>query len=177
MKLLLIVDVQNDFCPGGALAVPNGDEVIPVINELQSEFDLIAASKDWHPENSTHFDNWPPHCVKDTKGAEFHPDLQTDKIDQVFLKGIKKDEDGYSVFDAGNLDFEKYLKDKGVEEIYVTGLATEHCVKASALIAAAKGLKTYVIKKAVSGIDETEIKEAWQEMKEKGINIISKEDI
>ena len=96
MKALLIVDVQNDFCPGGALGAPGNDEVVPVINKIQDKFDVVVASKDWHPENSIHFEKWPVHCVANTKGAEFHPDLKTGKIDTIFLKGTGNKDDGYS---------------------------------------------------------------------------------
>ncbi len=85
MKALLLVDVQNDFCPGGALPAPFGDEVVPVINSLLDSFDLVVASKDWHPPQTVHFEKWPPHCVRDTHGAEFHPGLKAEKIDKIFL--------------------------------------------------------------------------------------------
>src|SRR4030042_1429495 len=143
MRALLIVDVQNDFCPGGALPVPQGDEVVPVINRLMDAFPLIVASKDWHPKDSVHFNQWPHHCVQGTSGAEFHPGLDAGKIHQVFLKGTRNQDDGYSAYEATNLDLGGFLRQKGVEELVVTGLATDYCVKASALDSVAKGFKTY----------------------------------
>ena len=177
MRALLVVDVQNDFCPGGALAVPEGDRVVPVINDLMADFDTVLASKDWHPEDSVHFDNWPKHCLKDTKGAEFHPDLKIDKIDRVFLKGTKDRDDGYSAFEATNLDLADYLNKKGVDDIFISGLAIEYCVKETALAAAKKGFDVYVIKEAVAGIDEDDVKAAFKEMKEAGVQLISVDEV
>ncbi len=124
MKDLLIIDVQNDFCPGGALGAPGTDEVVPVINELlgSGEFDRVLASKDWHPEETVHFEKWPPHCVRNTRGAEFHPDLKHDKIDKIFYKGTGNKDDGYSAFEATNEDLEEYLKGQNVDTLYVAGL-------------------------------------------------------
>lgn len=177
MRALLVVDVQNDFCPGGALAVPNGDSVVLVINDLMAEFELVFASKDWHPEESVHFEGWPKHCIKETKGAEFHPELKVDKINRVFLKGTKDKDDGYSAFEATNLDLTDYLKKEEVTELYISGLATEYCVKETALDAAKKGFDVYVIKEAVSGINENDVAAALAEMKEAGVEIISVSEI
>lgn len=173
MRLLLIVDLQNDFCPGGALAVPEGDRIIPVINNLMDQFSLIAASQDWHPEDSNHFDSWPPHCIQNTRGAKLHPDLNQEPIDQYFRKGITRDGDGYSVFEAGNKDFAQYLKDNQITEIYITGLATDYCVKHTALEAAKRDFDTYIIEEAVAGIDPEDIKKAKKEMKEAGVKFVS----
>ncbi len=153
MRGLLIVDVQNDFCPGGALAVPEGDNVVPVINRLMDKFTVVVASKDWHPAKSVHFQHWPPHCVQNTRGAEFHPLLQSGKIQQVFLKGTRDKDDAYSAFEATNLDLNEYLNSKGVTELYLTGLATDYCVKASAIDAAKKGFRTFVVTDAVSAVN------------------------
>lgn len=153
MKALLVVDVQNDFCPGGALAVPNGDKVVPVINRLMGEFDVVVASKDWHPSQSVHFRKWPVHCVHNTKGAEFHPDLNSPKIQQVFLKGTGDRDDGYSAYEATNLNLASYLKERGVDELYVTGLATDYCVRASVLDSVKQGFKTIVVTDAVAAVD------------------------
>ena len=177
MRALLVVDVQNDFCPGGALAVPKGDRVVPVINELMAEFELVVASKDWHPENSVHFDKWPKHCIKETEGAEFHPDLKIAKIDKVFLKGTKDKDDGYSAFEATNLDLAQYLNEKEVKELYISGLATEYCVKETALAAAKKGFEVYVIEEAIAGIDEDDVAAAFEEMREAGVEFVSAEEI
>jgi nicotinamidase/pyrazinamidase len=179
MRALLIVDVQNDFCPGGALAVADGDEVIPVINRLMEKFGLIIASRDDHPVNSRHFEIWPVHCVHGTKGADYHPDLNTARISQELLKGTGKGDDGYSAFEATNIDLEKYLKDQGVDELYVTGLATDYCVKASAIDAARQGIRTYLIRDAVRGVEvkEGDILRALQEMEKNGIRVISSANV
>ena len=153
MIALLVVDVQNDFCPGGTLAVPDGDRVVSVINNLIDRFDLVVASKDWHPQTSVHFKKWPPHCVQNTPGAEFHPKLKTTKIAQVFLKGTRNKDDGYSAFEATSADLEKALKDKNVTQLYVVGLATDYCVRASALDAVKKGFQTHVITDAVKAVN------------------------
>jgi nicotinamidase/pyrazinamidase len=153
VKALLIVDVQNDFCPGGSLAVTGGDKVVPVINRLQEKFDLIVASKDWHPSHSGHFRIWPPHCVQNTPGAEFHPQLRPDNIRQLFLKGTRDRDDGYSAYEATNLDLEHYLKTNNVTDLYIAGLATDYCVKATALDSAKKGFKTYVVTDAVAAVN------------------------
>jgi nicotinamidase/pyrazinamidase len=174
MKALLIVDVQNDFCPGGALAVPRGDQVVPVINRLMESFPTIVASKDWHPQVSVHFKRWPPHCVQNTKGAEFHPDLKNEKIQETFLKGTHNKDDGYSAFEATSVDLEKYLRQKGVDELYITGLATDYCVKASALDAVKKGFKTFVVEDAVAAVDVKpgDGEKAIQKMRQAGITLI-----
>ncbi len=170
MKALLIVDVQNDFCPGGALGAPGTDEVVPVINRLQEQFDLVVASKDWHPEETVHFEKWPPHCIRETEGAAFHPDLQTQKIDTVFLKGTGNKDDGYSAFEATNEDLAGFLKSKGVDELYVAGLTTDYCVKHTALDAAKNGFRTIVVKDAIRPVNANPGDEdkALEEMEDAG---------
>lgn len=153
MRALLIVDVQNDFCPGGTLAVPDGDKVVPVINSLLDRFGVVVASKDWHPGQSIHFKHWPPHCVQGTPGAEFHPDLASGRIDQIFLKGTADSDDGYSAFEATNMDLAAYLRARGVTELYVAGLATDYCVRASALDAMKNGFSTVVVTDAVAAVN------------------------
>ena len=101
-KALLIVDVQNDFCPGGTLAAPAGNDIIPVINKIMDKFDLVIASKDWHPEKTVHFDKWPVHCVRATPGAAFHPELDTTKIYEIVFKGTTNSYYGYCSFDSTN---------------------------------------------------------------------------
>ena len=173
-KALMIVDVQNDFCPGGALPVPEGDRVVPVINALMDRFDLVVATRDWHPEETVHFEKWPVHCVRNTPGAAFHPDLDLSKVDRVISKGTGNKDDGYSAFETDELDLAAWLREQGVEEVYVAGLATEYCVKASALDAARHGFKTYVITDAVRGIDVNpgDIEKAVEEMKRAGIRML-----
>lgn len=179
MRALLVVDVQNDFCPGGALAVPQGDKVVPVINRLMDHFDLIIASKDWHPPQTVHFQKWPVHCVQNTQGAEFHPDLQSSKIEQVFFKGTGNKDDGYSAYEATNLDLGKYLKAKGVTELYVTGLATDYCVRASALDAVRNGFTTYVVTDAVEAVNVQPLddEKALDEMKREGVKLVTERDV
>ena len=179
MKALLVVDVQNDFCPGGALAVKNGDKIIPVINKLMQRFDLVVASRDDHPENAKHFESWPKHCVKGTKGAEFHPDLNISIIDQILYKGTGTEDDGYSAFQATNLDFEYYLKDKNVDELYVVGLATDYCVKNSAIDAAKKGFKTYLVEDAIKGVEVNpgDVEQAITDMKKNGVKSVYSEEL
>ncbi len=179
MKALLVVDVQNDFCPGGALAVPRGDEVVPVINELMRKFRFIVASKDWHPPESVHFKKWPVHCVRDSKGAEFHPHLDVGRIDEVFLKGTSNKDDGYSAFEATSDDLDAVLKKKRVDELYVAGLATDYCVRASALDAVRKGFQTYVVSDAVAAVNvrPEDGRLALEEMKRAGVQLVTSQDI
>ena len=153
MKVLLIVDVQNDFCPGGTLAVQDGDEVVPVINQIMDRFDLIIASKDWHPPETVHFEKWPKHCVRNTPGAGFHPGLNSDRIDRIVVKGTENRNDGYSAFEATNLDLEEFLKDSGTTALYICGLATDYCVKSSALDALKAGFETNVLKDACRAVN------------------------
>lgn len=179
MKALLVVDVQNDFCPGGSLAVPEGDKVIPVIDRMLEKFPLVVASKDWHPHETVHFQKWPVHCVHNTKGAEFHPQLNSVKIQQVFLKGTGNKDDGYSAFEATNLDLAKYLRENQVTELYVAGLATDYCVRASAIDAAKQGFKTFVIEDAVAAVNVHPGDDALalDDMKKTGVTIVASKDI
>lgn len=166
---LLLVDLQNDFCSGGSLAVSGGDEVIAVANQLQQQFDLVIATQDWHPQNHISFAEnnphkkvgdvidvdgipqilWPSHCVQHTKGAAFHPELQTERITKIFHKGTNPRIDSYSAF----FDYEHlqttgladYLKEIGIQTVYVMGLATDYCVKYSVLDARHCGFEVKVI--------------------------------
>ncbi|HWP81891.1 MAG TPA: nicotinamidase [Bacteroidota bacterium] len=179
MKGLLVVDVQNDFCPGGSLAVPEGDKVVPVINELMDRFPVVVASKDWHPHQTVHFQKWPVHCVHNTRGAEFHPKLESTKIQQVFLKGTGNKDDGYSAFEATNLNLTEFLKQRGVTDLYVVGLATDYCVRASALDAVKAGFHTTVVKDAVAAVNlqPHDGEQALEEMRKAGVRIVSSSDI
>jgi nicotinamidase/pyrazinamidase len=179
MKGLLIVDVQNDFCPGGALAAPEGDKVVPVINRLLEKFRVVVASKDWHPPQSSHFKFWPLHCIQETPGAAFHPDLRSQSIQEVFLKGTRDLDDGYSAFEATNLDLDQYLKSKGVTDLFVVGLATDYCVKASAIDAAKKGFKTFVVIDAVSAVNvkPDDGQKALKEMKASGVTLVDSSQV
>lgn len=179
MKALLIVDLQNDFCPGGALPAPEGHEVVPVINKIMDDFELVIASKDWHPEETHHFERWPVHCVKHTYGAAFHPNLDAEKIDQVFLKGTGNKDDGYSAFEATNVNLPKFLKDRGVKDLYVCGLTTDYCVKASALDAKALDFNVFVIEDAIRAVNENKDdgERAIEEMKHKRIIFLQSSDV
>lgn len=174
MKALLVVDVQNDFCPGGSLAVPDGDKVVPVINELMKQFSLVVASKDWHPRKTVHFEKWPVHCVHNSRGAEFHPGLVSERIQQVFLKGTGNRDDGYSAYEATNLDLKQFLKEHDVTEMYVTGLATDYCVRASALDSVKNGFKTYVVTDAVAAVNlqPDDGTKALEELRSAGVTLV-----
>src|SRR6185295_13719148 len=133
---LILVDIQNDFCPGGALAVADGDAVVKVVNRLMPHFALVVSTLDWHPANHISFREqggpWPPHCVQNTFGAQLHPALRTELIDHTFRKATTADRDAYSEFEGmddnhGSLD--QYLKSRGVRRVYLAGLATDYCVR------------------------------------------------
>ncbi|MBI5561535.1 MAG: nicotinamidase [Deltaproteobacteria bacterium] len=159
---LLIVDVQVDFCPGGALAVKDGDLVVPVINEYVRLFGaagcLIAATRDWHPAKTVHFGGgkWPPHCVQGTRGAEFHPGLRLPSNARVITKGTRPDEDSYSGFDGSDASGARLgdmLKKEGVGHVFIAGLATDYCVRATALDARKAGFKVTALIDAIKGVD------------------------
>lgn len=157
---LIVVDVQNDFCPGGALAVAEGDQVVPVLNRWLSkahEADIpIFASRDWHPPDHISFQQqggpWPPHCVQGTHGAEFHPDLNLPaETAIVTLKGDKPDRDAYSAFDGTNLASE--LRARNVKRLWVGGIATDYCVKATVLDGLQEGFDVRVIEDAIRAVN------------------------
>lgn len=197
MKTLIIVDPQNDFMPGGSLAVPYGDEIIPVINKLQEKFDLVIASQDWHPKGhasfaSSHdgkkdFDTidlngteqvmWPEHCVQNTDGAEFHKDLNTSRIEAIFRKGTNPEIDSYSAFyDNEHLKstgLAGFLKEKGAKNLFFCGLAAEICVHFTAKDAIKEGFKASVIEDATRALDSKDFEKAKAELKEMGGRIIS----
>jgi len=179
MKALIIVDVQVDFCPGGALAAAGGDKIIPVINSLMDKFDLVVASRDWHPAQTIHFDKWPVHCVRESHGADFHPQLKADKIQQQFLKGTENRDDGYSAFEATNKNLTDFLKEHKIDELFVTGLATDYCVKATALDSVKNGFKTSVIEDAIAAVNvqPKDGQEAIEAMKKTGVKFIKASDI
>ncbi len=202
MKALLVIDVQNDFCPGGALEVRKGNEIVPGINNVMSKFDLVVASQDWHPADHGSFASnhkktpgevieladleqilWPDHCVENTPGAAFHKDLKTEYFDAVFTKGGNPEIDSYSAFfDNGHLSktgLDDYLKSKNVDEVYVCGLATDFCVKFTALDAVSLGYKTILLDDLCRGVDINagDIYKAIQEMKKHGVEIINSEEL
>jgi nicotinamidase/pyrazinamidase len=154
---LLIIDFQNDFVPGGALPVDDGDKIAPRVSELvgSDEFDVIVATRDWHPANHDSFvaqgGPWPPHCVQHTPGAELYPGFDHSKVDHTVEVGALPEDEGYSGFE--NSDLEEWLRREGVEEVTVVGLATDYCVRASALDALRLGFKVTVDPGGVRGID------------------------
>jgi nicotinamidase/pyrazinamidase len=176
-RALLIVDVQNDFCPGGALAVPEGDRVVSVLNQyarkVSGEGGSVFASRDWHPELTRHFQAqggpWPPHCVAGTEGAAFHSALELPAGASVLTKGTNPEDDGYSAFEAADSkgrSLAATLEEKGISTLYVGGLATEYCVRASVLDGLEAGLDVVVLLDAVRGIDvkEGDVARALDEM-------------
>lgn len=163
-RALLVVDMQNDFCPGGALGVPEGDLIIPAINRYIKIFSKkglpIFLSRDWHPRKTLHFKKyggvWPVHCIRDTKGATFHPDVKLPKRSIFLYKGMDPGQDSYSVFQAQSeegMSFLRLLKILRVEEIYIAGLATDYCVKFTGLDALKKGFKVKILKDAIRGVN------------------------
>jgi nicotinamidase/pyrazinamidase len=156
-RALLIIDFQNDFVPGGALPVTNGDKIAPRVGELvdSGDFDLIVATRDWHPADHHSFEEqggpWPPHCVQGTPGAELYPRFDHSRIDHIVDVGAEPSHEGYSGFEHS--DLEAFLREHDVEDVTVVGLATDYCVRASALDALARGFKVTVDPAGVRGID------------------------
>lgn len=201
MRCLVIIDVQNDFTPGGALAVPEGDQIVPLINKLQPHFELVIATQDWHPEGHASFASshlgktefetikidgmdqvmWPDHCVQNTKGAEFHPDLETARIEAIFRKGTNPKIDSYSGFyDNAHLKstgLSGHLREKGVTELYFCGLAAEYCVFFSLKDALGEDFEAILIEDATRALDDLDFEKAKSEIREKGGKIISSEEL
>ncbi|MDM1067073.1 bifunctional nicotinamidase/pyrazinamidase [Myroides odoratimimus] len=200
MKALLVVDLQYDFLPGGSLAVEDGDKIIPVINTIQKQFDLIIATQDWHPNNHKSFASqhpghnlfdlinlngipqvlWPEHCIQGTRGAEFTTEWDTTKVAAIFRKGMNVEVDSYSGFydndhqhSTGLLGF---LKDKEVKELYVCGLAAEFCVYFSAKDAQEAGIKTFFLDFATKPITAEGLVNAKKEMETLGITILKNQE-
>jgi nicotinamidase/pyrazinamidase len=179
-RALIVVDVQNDFCPGGSLAVPAGDQVVAPLNRLIDEFlkkgEPVFKTRDWHPPKTKHFANfggtWPVHCVQNTNGAEFHPALVDDKRIRIISKGLG-DEDSYSGFDQTELASE--LRQLGVDEVWVGGLATDYCVKNTVLDAINEGFKVRVVQDAMRPVDLApgDGDQAIEEMRQAGAKIVS----
>lgn len=199
---LLIIDVQKDFCPGGNLAVPDGDQIVPVINKLIGKFDHVLQTQDWHTPGhhsfaSAHkgkapFDTirlnygeqtlWPDHCVQGTDGALFHADLETNKSEIIIRKGFRKEIDSYSAFFENDhqtsTGLTGYLRERGIQQLYIVGLATDFCVKWSAIDGRKQGFQVYVIEDGVRGIDiDGSVAKAWREMEQIGIKRISSDQI
>jgi nicotinamidase/pyrazinamidase len=203
MKALIIVDLQNDFLPGGALPVPHGDEVIPLANELQRRFDLILATQDWHPPNHGSFAAnhpgkkpgdrimldgieqilWPTHCVQNTHGAEFASSFDTSRVAHIFHKGIDPMIDSYSTFfdnaHRRHTGLAHYLEKRGIKDIYLMGLTLDYCVRYSALDARHLGLNTHVILDGCRGIElnSGDIDQALDEMRRVGAVLLQSSQI
>lgn len=179
-KALIIVDLQNDFCPGGALGVKDGDKVVPVVNDLINEFTRqgypVFATRDWHPPHHVSFKErggpWPPHCVQNSEGARFHPDLKLPPSATVISKGKNPDNDTYSGFDG--TDLAERLREDGVDEITVCGLATDYCVRATVLDGLKAGFKVNVVLDATRGVNVRpgDADRAIREMKAAGANLV-----
>jgi len=202
-KALILVDLQNDFCKNGSLAVPDGDAVIALANQLQDYFGIVVVSKDWHPADHMSFASnhsgkkvgdvvlvhgiqqilWPDHCVQHTPGAELHPELNLHSINHIVHKGIQKTIDSYSVFfDNEHLratDLTNYLHKKNVTDVYIMGLATDYCVKYSCLDAVKLGFNTYIIVDACRGVELNpgDIQAALQEAEAVGVKMMSSAEI
>ncbi|MBV1700135.1 MAG: bifunctional nicotinamidase/pyrazinamidase [Hyphomicrobiales bacterium] len=196
--LLLVIDVQNDFCPGGALAVADGDAVVPVINRLSKRFNHVVLTQDWHPVGHSSFATahpgsapfetatmsygeqtlWPDHCVQGTHGAAFHPQLSTECAELVIRKGFRDEMDSYSAFFENDrrtpTGLSGYLRDRGLQRLFLVGLATDYCVHYSAVDARRLGFEAVVIESGCRGIDLAgSLASAWIAMKQAGVQRIS----
>ena len=184
-RALIVVDVQNDFCPGGSLPVPAGDEVVPVINRLVRSFERegapVFASRDWHPARTKHFKDfggaWPPHCIKGSKGAKFHPKLSLPKGTIIISKGMNPEKDSYSAFQGeskNGKDLLSLLKKDNIKEVWVCGLATDYCVKSTALDARKYGYDVALFLDGARSVDINpgDCERAVLEMLSKGVRIV-----
>lgn len=202
-QALIMIDVQNDFVPGGALPTRGGDEVVEPANRLQKRFDLVVATQDWHPRDHRSFASqhpgrkpgevidlnglsqvlWPDHCVQDSVGAELHPGLDRRRIDQVIRKGTDPQIDSYSAFfDNGHrkaTGMEAFLRERGVGEIWLLGLATDYCVLWSARDSIELGFRTHLIEDACRGVELTpgDIERAVEEMRALGAKIVTTDEV
>lgn len=201
MKTLVIIDVQNDFIPGGALAVPDGDKIVTLINDLQPKFDLVIATQDWHPQGhasfaSSHdgkkpFDQidldgidqvlWPDHCVQNSKGAELYPELKTAKIEAIFRKGTNPKIDSYSGFydnaHQKSTGLTGYLKEKVAKELYFVGLAGDYCVYFSVKDALAEDFEVTLIEDGTRALDKENFEKAKKDILSKGGKIVRSGDL
>jgi len=193
MKALLLIDIQNDFMPKGSLAVPQGDKIVAAANAVQPHFDLVIASQDWHPASHVSFAKnhlgkkefeiiqlegleqtlWPAHCVQNTTGAEFHPKLNTQKIETIFRKGTNPALDSYSAFydnaHQKSTGLAGYLKEKGITQLYFTGLAADICVYFSIKDALSEGFECTVFEDAVRALDENTYQQQREKLKNQGV--------
>jgi nicotinamidase/pyrazinamidase len=203
MKALILVDIQNDFLPGGALAVPRGDDVIPVANRLQPRFGLVVATQDWHPRGHGSFAStrpgrkpgemaelgglsqvlWPDHCVQGTRGAEFGPGLEMTRVEAIIRKGTDPTIDSYSgFFDNGHRKstaLGDYLRGRGATDVYVLGLATDYCVRFTALDAVRLGFRAFLVKDGSRGVElnKGDVDRAIDEMRRAGVAVVQSADV
>lgn len=197
-SVLLVIDIQNDFCPGGRLEVNDGDKIVPVINRFSNLFPLVVATQDWHPEDHVSFARnhtgkkdfdtirigdidqilWPDHCVQGSKGADFHPVVDDSHFNIILRKGTKTELDSYSAFFENDrktsTGLEYYLRGLGVVDVYISGLATDFCVFYTAMDAIELKYNTFLIEDAVKGVNlpEGSVEKAKQTMKSAGINFV-----
>jgi nicotinamidase/pyrazinamidase len=203
MRTLILVDIQNDFLPGGALAVPRGDEVVPVANRLQPRFELVVATQDWHPPRHGSFAStrpgrkpgdlaelaglpqvlWPDHCVQGTAGAAFAPGLEMNRVEAIVRKGTDPKIDSYSgFFDNGHrksTGLGDYLKGRGAKDVYVLGLATDYCVKFTALDALRLGFRVVLVEDGTRGVElrTGDVARAVEEMRKAGVEVVRSPDV
>jgi nicotinamidase/pyrazinamidase len=183
---LILVDIQNDFCPGGALAVNEGDRIVPTVNRLIPEFPLVISTQDWHPANHISFEKqggpWPPHCVQDTRGAELHPELRTGTIAHSFRKASSPGKDDYSEFegeDAQGRSLDELLKSLGVDKLYVVGLATDYCVLETVLDGIKYGYEVYAVTDAMRAVNVNpdDGEKALQKMATSGAHLVTSDSV
>jgi len=171
-----VVDVQNDFCPGGALAVPDGDAVVEPLNRLMEQIPFVVATRDWHPPDHHSFAEqggpWPVHCVRDTPGAQLHPDIDASRVDAIVDAGREPEHEGYSGFEHTDLD--RVLRDHDVDTVHVGGLALDYCVKATALDARRAGFDVTLHQSATRAIEAEagDADRALEELREAGVRIV-----
>jgi nicotinamidase/pyrazinamidase len=179
---LILVDIQNDFCPGGSLAVPEGDQIVEVVNNLAPAFHFVAATCDWHPPNHVSFKQqggaWPPHCVQGTPGADLHPNLDQSNVDLIVRKGYSPDKDTFEGLDAVSQtgdSLDKILKGNDVSSVYVAGLATDYCVKATVLDGLKKGYRVFAVTDAMRAVnlDPGDAERAFNEMTAAGAQLVT----
>ncbi|HNR31845.1 MAG TPA: nicotinamidase [Candidatus Hydrogenedentes bacterium] len=180
---IIVVDVQNDFCPGGALPVTDGHLVVAAINHIIPKFHRAVYSRDWHPRDHCSFHeppdyrdgSWPEHCVEDSPGAEFHGDLIVPMDALVVSKGMNRDKEAYSAFD-GEPDLVEKLQGWGIQRLFVTGLATDYCVRATALDALGHGFDTYLVADGCRGVARETEEAAIEEMRAAGVHMVRSGD-
>ena len=183
---LILVDIQNDFCPGGALAVAEGDQIIKAVNRLMPEFELIISTQDWHPSDHISFKEqggpWPPHCIQGTEGAELQSELNQERINYYFRKATTPDKDAYSEFEGTDAEghmLDETLKRHAIKQIYVVGLATDYCVKATVLDGIKHGYEVYAVTDAMRAVNVApdDGARALEEMERAGAHLVTSDQI